>query len=124
MAIPVAVFNANQFVLSVTVNRGSAFAVAAVNTSTWFPGTPATGAGPNWDNGGPSPNNLGPGENIMQVQMGSGTITTIKGVTLPNTNPGSVQVYFFFGQGGVGTVAWYVLYSGSLVASGTSTLGA
>ena len=124
MAIPVAVFNANQFALSVGVNRGTAFAVAAVNASTWFPGTPAAGSGPNWDNGGASPGNLGPGENLMQVQMGTGPITTIKGVTLPNTNPGSVQVYFFFGQTGVGTVAWYVLYSGSVVASGTSSLGA
>ena len=55
--------------------------------------------------------------------MGSGPMTTIKGVKLPNTNPTSVQVYFFFGQGGVGTVAWFVLYAGSVVASGTSQLG-
>jgi hypothetical protein len=123
MATSVQFFNANNNSLSVTVNRGNAFTVAAVNTTTWVPGTVASG-GPAWDNGGPSPNNLGPGDNVMQVTLGSALTTTAK-VSLPNQSPLAVQVYFLFPQNsGVGNVTWAVLYQGQLVATGTSTLAA
>ncbi|MDB4916780.1 MAG: hypothetical protein JWM95_4424 [Gemmatimonadetes bacterium] len=123
MAIPVNLFNANQYNLTVTVNRGTAFTVNAVTATTWAPGTVASG-GPGWDNGGASSNNLGPGANVLQVELGTGMYTTVN-MPLPNTNPSSIQVYFFFPQtGGVGSVAWYALYAGSVVANGTSGLSA
>ena len=121
MAIPVNVFNANLYDLAVTVNRGTSFKVNAVDGTTWVPGTVASG-GPGWDNGGPSANKFGPGSNSLQVQLGSGMYTTIN-MSLPNTNPTSIQVYFFFPQSGsVGSVQWHALYAGGVVASGTSAL--
>jgi hypothetical protein len=121
MAIPVTVWNANQFALNIMVNRGPQTAVSAVSNTTWAPGTTAAGSGPGWDNGGSSTNNLGPGSNTVQVQLGTGQFTSIT-MNLPNTNPSSVQVYFFFGQQAVGSVSWFVLYSGSVVANGNSNI--
>ena len=116
MAISVTVWNANQYPLTLSVNRGSQFAVNAVNSSTWAPGTTNPGQGPGWDNGGASPNNLGPGPNYVAVSLGSGQFSNIS-MNLPNTNPSSVQLYLFPQSGG--SVAWYVLYSGMVVANGT-----
>lgn len=123
MAIPVNVFNANQFALNLIVNRGAQTTVNAVNTTTWVPGTTAPGSGPGWDNGGPSTNNLGPGTNAIQVALGTSVFTNIS-MDLPNNNPSSVQVYFFFPQqgAGVGSVTWFALYQGGVVAQGTSSL--
>lgn len=123
MATSVQFFNANIDALSVKVNRGSAFTVAAVNTTTWVPGTIASG-GPGWDNGGPSANNLGPGDNVLQVTLGTALTTTAK-ITLPSQATLAVQVYFMFPQSsGAGDVTWAVLYQGQLVANGTSGLQA
>ncbi|HYI13230.1 MAG TPA: hypothetical protein VEK57_29560 [Thermoanaerobaculia bacterium] len=112
-------FNANIEALNVTVNRGREFTVAAVNTTTWVPGTIASG-GPGWDNGGPSTNNLGPGDNLLQVRLGTSAITSAT-VTLPAAAVLAVQVYFMFPQvGSASNVSWSALYQGQLIASGTS----
>lgn len=122
MAISVNVFNANQYAITLIVNRGPQITVNAVSSTTWAPGTIATG-GPGWDNGGPSANNFGPGNNAVQVALGTSQFTSFT-MDLPNQNPSSVQVYFFFPQSGagVGSVAWYALYQGGVVASGMSKL--
>jgi len=124
MAISVTVWNANVYALTLIVNRGAQTAVNAVNGTTWAPGTTAAGTGPGWDNGGPSTNNFGPGSNAIQVALGSAPFTSFN-MTLPNQPPASVQVYFFFPQsGGIGTLSWFALYGGQVVATGTSQLAA
>lgn len=119
VAVPVAALNAALYNLSVSVNGGTTFAIPAANPN-FVPGLP-TSSGPPWNMGGPAPGTLGPGSNELVLQLGTAPATRAI-LLLPNENPMSVQLYFFFGSSGaLGAVDWLALYAGMPVAQGKSS---
>lgn len=121
MTIPVAIFNANELPLTISVNNGAVAVVSPVDSGSW---TPATTNSVGWDESGASPGRLAPGPNQLVVQFGPGAPVHVE-MNLPEIQPASVQVYFFVPpQTGVSLVSWFVLYAGVVVANGVANAGA
>ncbi len=118
MSVPVQVFNASSLAISVTVNQGTPFAVAATGASSnWAPSVPTSG-GPTWTPGYPSPNVLGQNApNTISASVNGTVIGSPLTFTLPSSQFTSVQLYIFFAT--MSSVTWMVLVDGSIVTQQT-----
>lgn len=118
MAVSVQVFNASALGISVVVNQGTLFTVAATSSSaSWVPSTPTSG-GPTWTPGYPSPNVLGQNApNTISASVSGTTLGSPLTFSLPNSQFTSVQLYVFFAT--MSSATWMVLVDGSVVAQQT-----
>ncbi|HYI13236.1 MAG TPA: hypothetical protein VEK57_29590 [Thermoanaerobaculia bacterium] len=75
------------------VNRGSRGDVAGVSAPTYMP--QQANDPPDWDNGGPSTGNLGPGNNQIQLKTGGRVLPSLT-INLPAVSTLAVQTYLFW----------------------------
>lgn len=118
MAVSVQVFNASALPLTITVNQGTSFSVAATGASNnWAPSTPTSG-GPTWTAGFPSHNVLGQGaDNTISASVTGTVIGSALTFRLPDTQFTSIQLYIFFAT--MSSATWMVLVDGSVVKQQT-----
>jgi hypothetical protein len=118
VAVSVQVFNASALAITVTVNQGASFSVAATGASTsWVPSTPTSG-GPTWTAGYPSQNVLGQNAtNTISASVSGTVIGSALTFTLPNSQFTSIQLYVFFAT--MSSATWMVLVDGSVVTQQT-----
>jgi hypothetical protein len=113
--VTVSIFSAHPQPIQLTLNRGQTVHIPGVALD-WKPTTPSGGPAICFDNGGPSPNNYGPGTNTAQIQVGSGLVyTTTMSVT--DDNPIAIQLYFFADRDSASTAHWTLLSGGAVMDS-------
>lgn len=117
--VKVDVFNGGPTDVRLSVNRGPEFVVPGVGEGQdWRPSMPDPGHGPGYDNGGPSANRFGPGDNAVAVQVGQAQTYNIT-VHLPNVPTISLQFYLLLRDSM--RVDWVLATSGTVVASSIGT---
>jgi|GEM_PF-3188524 len=118
MAVSVTIFNASSQSIAAMVNQGPQFSIPGTGPAqNWQPQSSASGAGPSFSPGYPSPNVLGTmGQNtIMFLLNGSPIGGRPFTFSLPNNLPiGSVQIFVFFSPQQSATLV--VLTDGMLVS--------
>jgi hypothetical protein len=116
-AATVNIFNANNLPINLNINNGSSMTqIAAAAGPNWTPAVPTTN--PSFNQGPPTPGNLGIGINNVQITPQGSTSPFVAPVNLPsNVNWSSIQIYIFFMS--YSSCSWIVLNAGQVITQAT-----
>lgn len=117
-SVPVNLFNAGPQGVSIMLNAGAPFTIAATGPNlNWAPQQPTTG--PTFSGNNPGPNIFGFGDNQVFVTVGQSAHAQVFTVTVPNSlNITALEVYMWWGTSS--TVNWVAMNGGVMFAQGNS----